>query len=234
MLFFYLFFFDNKKFDGVENNIDYLSNMQSTNKVEISKPIFKSKGLNSNPYEISAKKGIQLGDDLKLIEINGKLTNDKNEKIFLKADTGFYSDKKQKIELDGNVIISDEFGSITSADNALIDIKTEMIDLKGNVFSTRNDIEIRSNFSSLDDKNKILTYSGEVRIIRKINNQYEKVSGNIAKYDLSKEKIKVTGDVTVIKNENVLKGHDLIVDLINSTSIMNSNENNRVLLKIAN
>ena len=51
---------------------------------------------------------------------------------------------------------------------------------------------------------------------------------------MSKEKIKVTGDVTVIKNENVLKGHDLIVDLINSTSIMNSNENNRVLLKIAN
>ena len=41
--------------------------------MEIANPILTTKGINENPYEIKASKGIKKGDDLELFEIEGKL-----------------------------------------------------------------------------------------------------------------------------------------------------------------
>ena len=52
---------------------------QSLDTIEISNPIFKNKGLNTNPYEISAKKGIHIKNDIELYVVFGKFTNDNSE-----------------------------------------------------------------------------------------------------------------------------------------------------------
>ena len=48
--------------------------------IEILNPKFKNKGLNINPYEISAKEGIQIGENIELYSIDAKFT-DKNNKL---------------------------------------------------------------------------------------------------------------------------------------------------------
>ena len=216
----------------VINEIEYISSLNTTNKIEISNPIFKSKGLNSNPYEISAKKGFQKGNDLELLEINAKFTNDEGEFLFARSVSGFYSRENSKIELLGNVFISDQFGSETSANRAIIDIDANVIQFIGKVVSIKNNIEIRSNSLFADDGGKILTYYDEVSIIRKVDKEYEEAFGDLARYDVAAEQINITGNVTVLKNNNTIMGHELIVDLINSNSIMKSNKKNQVSLKI--
>ena len=216
----------------VINEIEYISSINTSNEIEISNPVFKSKSLNSNPYEISAEKGLQKGDDLELLEINAKFQNDEGEFFFAKSESGFYSRENRKIELYGNVIITDQFGGMTSADKAIINIDAKIIQFIGKVISIKNDIEIRSNSSIADDVGKIVTYYDEVNIIRKVNREYEKALGNLAIYDMVSEQISITGNVTLLKNNNIIMGHELIVDLINSNSIMKSNKNNQVSLKI--
>ena len=48
------------------------------------------------------------------------------------------------------------------------------------------------------------------------------------------KKIYAKGNVILTQDENIMKGNELSVDLENSTSIMKSNENNRVTVKINN
>ena len=85
---------------GKTKKIDaFLVALEPSNIIEISKPTFKNKGLNTDPYEISADRGIQIDQDIELYNIFAKFT-DKNEKlIYITADKGFYSQDIQLIEL---------------------------------------------------------------------------------------------------------------------------------------
>ena len=78
-------------------------------------------------------------------------------------------------------------------------------------------------------KIKIITIIGSVKIKR----YNEEVTGDKAVYNLKSEKIKVNGDVMVIKNGNILNGNELIVDLINSTSIIKGDMNKQVSVKVS-
>ena len=166
-----LIFSDNNSSEEetVESKIKAFKDTGTLGKIEISNPTFKSKGLKADPYEISAKKGIQTGADIELHQVIGKFINQNNEEFFIEADKGFFSDKTKSIKLEGNILISDSSGTITQANNALMDLDTKVIELFDKVTSTRNQSKIESTFSLIDDKNKTITYSGNVSVIIKKN-----------------------------------------------------------------
>lgn len=155
--------------EKVESKIKAFKDSNTLGKIEISNPTFKSKGLESDPYEISAKKGIQIDADIELYEVKGKFINQNNEEFFIEADKGFYSDKTKLIKLEGNILLADSLGTVTQANNALMDLNTKMIKLFDKVISTRNESKIESNFSLIDDENKTITYSGNVNVVIKNN-----------------------------------------------------------------
>jgi lipopolysaccharide transport protein LptA len=82
-----------------------------------------------------------------------------------------------------------------------------------------------------DDTKKIrfITIIGDVVIVR----PNERITGNKAFYNLKLEKIKINGNVSVSKNDDILHGDELLVDLISSISIIKGNKNKRVSVKIA-
>ena len=59
------------------------------------------------------------------------------------------------------------------------------------------------------------------------------ISENITYFVIDK-KIYAKGDITLTQDENVMKGNELSVDLVKSTSIMRSSQNNKVTVKINN
>ncbi|MDA9651470.1 hypothetical protein N9T16_02150 [Pelagibacteraceae bacterium] len=82
-----------------------------------------------------------------------------------------------------------------------------------------------------DDTKKIrfISIIGDVVIVR----PNERITGNKAFYNLKLEKIKINGNVSVSKNDDILHGDELLVDLISSISIIKGNKNKRVSVKIA-
>ena len=66
----------------------------------------------------------------------------------------------------------------------------------------------------------------------KIKRLDEEITGNFAEYDIDQKKIRVIGNVILIKDKNILMGDELIVDLINSTSIIKSYDNNQVSVSV--
>ncbi len=71
---------------------------------------------------------------------------------------------------------------------------------------------------------------GNSKLVRE--NQ-EIISENITYFVIDK-KIYAKGDIILTQDENVMKGNELSVDLVKSTSIMKSNQNNKVTVKIKN
>ena len=78
-------------------------------------------------------------------------------------------------------------------------------------------------------KIKLITIIRNVKIVR-LN---EEIFGDKAIYDPKLEKIKLSGNVSVIQDGNILSGSELIVDLINSTSIIEGNNGKQVSVKVA-
>tara|TARA_B100001057_G_scaffold363837_1_gene366569 strand:+ start:234 stop:698 length:465 start_codon:yes stop_codon:yes gene_type:complete len=56
--------------------------------------------------------------------------------------------------------------------------------------------------------------------------------GNFSKYQINNEQILLKGDVVVIEKDNKIQGDQLILDLVNSTSIMTTESNSRVTAQI--
>ena len=77
-------------------------------------------------------------------------------------------------------------------------------------------------------KIKTITIIGNVKI-KRFN---EVATGNRAVYNVKSEKIKMNGNVTLIKNGNILNGDELVVDLITSTSIIRGNIDKQVSAKV--
>lgn len=158
------FIYSNSDSDKLNNELNNFNSRSAPSATQISNPIFKNKGLNANPYEIKATKGIQIDQDIELYEVFGEFTNDNNELLYIKADKGLYSQFNQIIGLMGNVLIFDEFGNRTSTNRATIDINNKKINLLDNVVSVSNTSTIKSNSSLVDEKNGTITYTGNVTV----------------------------------------------------------------------
>ena len=153
----------------LETKVNNLKETSTPGTIEISNPVFKNKGLNTNPYEIAAKKGIHIKNNIELYEVFGKFTYDNNELIYIKADKGFYSQSNQSIELIGNVLIYDDMGNKTSTNTAIMDIDSRKMNLTDDIVSVSGTSTIKSNSSVIDEKNNSIVYSGNVKV--KIENK---------------------------------------------------------------
>ena len=79
-----------------------------------------------------------------------------------------------------------------------------------------------------DKKINLITAVGNVIIER----EEEKVMGDKAIYNLKSEKIIISGDVSVFKDDNILNGSELTIDLITSISIIKGNSKKQVSAKV--
>ena len=148
----------------LETKVNNLKEISTPGTIEISNPVFKNKGLNTNPYEIIAKKGIQIKNNIELYEVLGTFTNDNGEIVYVKADKGLYNQINQTIELIDNVTIYDDMENKTSAKFAIIDIDNKKMNFIDEVISVSDTSIIKSNSSVVDEKNNTIVYSGNVRV----------------------------------------------------------------------
>ena len=119
-----------------------------------------------------------------------------------------------------------------NSDKLIIQENLFMSEFIGNAYA-RNGInhfwgdKILINYDN-NKKIKIITIIGNVKI-KRFN---EEVVGDKAVYSLESEKIKINGNVTVIKDGNILNGNELLVDLINSTSTIKGSVDKQVSAKV--
>lgn len=105
----------------------------------------------------------------------------------------------------------------------------------GNVFAEEESLQIRSEKLTVklkDNKDIIRELIAEDNVILKKNDITAKSKKAI--YLVEDEILKLYGDVEVIENNNILTGDEFLLDLLNSTSIMKSNNFSRVKATINN
>ena len=105
----------------------------------------------------------------------------------------------------------------------------------GNVYAFDNEIKLWSDkililYTETESQIDQIKCFGNSKLVRE--NQ-EIISENITYFAIDK-KIYAKGDITLTQDENVMKGNELSVDLVKSTSIMKGNKNNKVTVKINN
>lgn len=102
----------------------------------------------------------------------------------------------------------------------------------GNVYAKNEENElwgdtILVNYDN-DKKIHLITAVGNVIIER----EEERIKGDKAIYNLKSEKIIVSGDVSVFKDDNILNGSELTIDLITSISIIKGSNKKQVSAKV--
>jgi lipopolysaccharide transport protein LptA len=105
----------------------------------------------------------------------------------------------------------------------------------GNVYAFDNEIKLWSDkililYTETESQIDQIKCFGNSKLVRE--NQ-EIISENITYFVIDK-KIYAKGNIILTQDENVMKGNELSVDLVKSTSIMKSSQNNKVTVKINN
>ena len=158
-------------FQSLENSIDQeielknYNNITSTNKIEISNPTFKSKGLESDPYTIKAVRGVQEEDYIELYDVEAEVESENNKVFYVSAEKGIYDQKNGTIKLLGNVVILDELNNKTTTKEALIEIERKKLTLLKEVSSISSNRSVSSDFSIVDEINNTITYSGNLKVV---------------------------------------------------------------------
>ena len=103
----------------------------------------------------------------------------------------------------------------------------------GNVYAFNDEIKLWSDkililYTGIENQIDQIKSFGNTKLVRE--NQ-EIISENITYFVIDK-KIYAKGDITLTQDENIMKGNELSVDLVKSTSIMKSDLNNKVTVKI--
>ena len=136
---------------------NYLSAENNKTPIEIANPVFTTKGINEMPYTIKAVSGIKTGENLELYKIEGKIKNQNNIWIYLNADKGNYNQNSQVVFLYNNIEVYTDNEEKLVSDEAIIDMKQNIITLISNVKyeNQNNSIEadksvIKNNFQSFD------------------------------------------------------------------------------------
>ena len=105
----------------------------------------------------------------------------------------------------------------------------------GNVYAFDNEIKLWSDkililYTETESQIDQIKSFGNTKLVRE--NQ-EIISENMTYFVIDK-KIYAKGNIILTQDENVMKGNELSVDLVKSTSIMKSSQNNKVTVKINN
>ena len=131
------------------------------------------------------------------------------------------------------IAFSDEI--LIESDELIITNEPLTTTFVGNVYAFDNEIKLWSDkililYTETESQIDQIKCFGNSKLVRE--NQ-EIISENITYFAIDK-KIYAKGDITLTQDENVMKGNELSVDLVKSTSIMKSSQNNKVTVKINN
>ena len=105
----------------------------------------------------------------------------------------------------------------------------------GNVYAIEDNLEIWSEkliVTSSEDESEVkeINANGNVKIVR----EELSINGDKARYDPIQNKLFVFGKVEVVQNQSIIFSDKIIVDLVNSSSIMSGDSNKRVKAIIIN
>ena len=103
----------------------------------------------------------------------------------------------------------------------------------GNVYAEDEKIKLWSDkITMLYDENKKSVYEIVAENNVKIITNGVTAFGNFSKYQVDNEELLIEGDVVVLEKDNKIQSDQLILDLVNSTSIMTAKTNSRVTAQI--
>ena len=134
------------------------------------------------------------------------------------------------------------FLKISHADEILIESEELVITNEpltttfiGNVYAYDSEIKLWSDkililYTEIDNQIDQIKCFGNAKLVR----ENQEITSENMTYFVIDKKIYAKGDITLTQDENVMKGNELSVDLVKSTSIMKSNQNNKVTVKINN
>ena len=134
------------------------------------------------------------------------------------------------------------FLKISHADEILIESEELVITNEpltttfiGNVYAYDSEIKLWSDkililYTEIDNQIDQIKCFGNAKLVR----ENQEITSENMTYFVIDKKIYAKGDITLTQDENVMKGNELSVDLVKSTSIMKSNQNNKVTVKIKN
>ena len=146
---------------------------ENQNTIEIKNPIFKTKSVDGNPYEIKAEKGLQRENYLDLFVIEAKLRTDKDIWIYLNADKGTFNQSSGEILLESNIEIYTEDDEKIFAETANVNTNNKIITLRKNVKYQDANIFISADKSVINNEFSNITYYGNVKSKILKNKSYE-------------------------------------------------------------
>ena len=153
----------NQKSNNLIKELKSFDKTSPANIREISSPIFKSKGLESNSYTIEADRGIQEDGYIELYNVKAEFEGENDKIFYVSADKGIYKQQLETIELIKNVVILDELQNKTSTNKAVLELNVKKITLLEEVITVSSKTYISSNTSILDELNDTITYLGNVK-----------------------------------------------------------------------
>tara|TARA_B100000965_G_scaffold390315_1_gene397031 strand:+ start:391 stop:843 length:453 start_codon:yes stop_codon:yes gene_type:complete len=134
------------------------------------------------------------------------------------------------------------FLKISHADEILIESEELVITNEpltttfiGNVYAYDSEIKLWSDkililYTEIDNQIDQIKCFGNAKLVR----ENQEITSENMTYFVIDKKIYAKGDITLTQDENVMKGNELSVDLVMSTSIMKSKVNQKVKVKINN
>ena len=134
------------------------------------------------------------------------------------------------------------FLKISYSDEILIESKELVITNEpltttfiGDVYAFDNEIKLWSDkililYTGTESQIDQIKCFGNAKLVR----ENQEITSENMTYFVIDKKIYAKGDITLTQDENVMKGNELSVDLVRSTSIMKNNKKNRVTVKINN
>ena len=143
----------------------------SLDSIEIMNPIFTTKGVGENQYEIKAETGLQEDKVLYLKKIEGKLKTNNNIWIYLNADEAIFKQDDGVINLSKNIIVYTDNNEKIYSDYATVDTKIDKITLEKNVKYENNMGMITADYSIIENNFSQIMYSGNVKSLIKVENK---------------------------------------------------------------
>ena len=134
------------------------------------------------------------------------------------------------------------FLKISHADEILIESEELVITNEpltttfiGNVYAYDSEIKLWSDkililYTEIDNQIDQIKCFGNAKLVR----ENQEITSENMTYFVIDKKIYAKGDITLTQDENVMKGNELSVDLVKSTSIMKGSQNNKVTVSINN
>ena len=128
---------------------------------------------------------------------------------------------------------SDEI--LIESDELVITNKPLTTTFIGNVYAFDDEIKLWSDkililYTKTENEIDQIKSFGNTKLVR----ENQEIISEKMTYFVIDKKIFAKGNITLTQDKNVMKGNELSVDLVKSTSIMKSNENKKVTVKIKN